>query len=249
MDGEVVSSSNQLRSRFRTRQPPSAEVRLRVQHFYPQPRQSDEPPMLIAFTPELKEREEQSTETRVLPGPGLENAYSGLALATLPPEISQEIFGQARQQVMIVDVIVGSPAYRAGLRGGDRVLTMDGSPCDSADALDERIRALGRTGGQSIRLSVDGLNGPLTTELQLADYGGSTRIEVPILFNLESSARATNWSLLLILLRYDGHYLRAAQREPQSSWDFSFLLGFFGMESEPHSFELTLLWLIRFSFG
>jgi hypothetical protein len=249
MDGEAVTSSNQLRSRFRNRQPPGAEVRLRVRRGRPQPGAADEPPMLIAFTPELKEREEQSTETRVLPSPGVENVFTGMALATLPPEVSQEVYGQAKPIVVIVDVIVGSPAYRTGLRGGDRVLSVDGKPCESADALDELIVARGRMGGESIRIVVDGQNGPLTTELPLKDYGGSTRIEIPVLFNLESNARETDWSLLLILMRYDGHYLRSAQRETQSAWDFSFLLGLFGMESAPHSFELTLLWLMRFSFG
>src|SRR5262249_59804321 len=97
MAGEAVSSSSQLKSRFGNRQHCGAEVRLRVQRGLGVVGRGDvEPPMLIAFTPDLKEREEQSTETRVLPGPGIENKFSGLVLATLPPDASLEIFGQAQ---------------------------------------------------------------------------------------------------------------------------------------------------------
>lgn len=248
LNGETVRSSAHLTSLLRAHAPPDSEIRLGVRR--PPTASGDTAPVLIAFAPEARDQEQQSTETRMLMSPGSETSFTGLALATMPPDLAQEVFGNATPTVIITDVVVGSPAYRAGLRGGDRVLEVDGGPCTSADDLYQEIVRLGRTGDRDrIALEVDGPNGPHSAELEIRDFGGSTRVDVPIVFDLESDARQTEWNVLLILLDYEGRYQKSPDRDTRSSWEFRLLFGLFGLEHTPTSFELTLLWLIKFSSG
>ncbi|MFO0981204.1 MAG: PDZ domain-containing protein [Planctomycetota bacterium] len=245
---EPVRSSAHLTALVRAHAPPDSELRLSVRRA--DVAETDRAPLLVAFTPETKDHEQQSTETRQLFGPGVEDRFTGMALANMPAEMAQEVFGAAASVVLISDVVIGSPAYRAGLRGGDRVLKADGKPCTSADDLYQEIVRAGITGERdAMELEVDGPGGPHTAALRIKDFGGSTRVDIPIVFDLDSSARETDWSLLLILLDYDGHYQRSPDRDTRSSWDFSLLFGLFGLERSPSRFELTLLWFIKFSSG
>jgi len=67
--------------------------------------------------------------------------------------------GPAFSEATLGDVKVGGPAAAAGLKKGDRVLTIDGSPVGDAQALVERIRAAVRGGAgveQQWRVDRDG---------------------------------------------------------------------------------------------
>jgi S1-C subfamily serine protease len=73
-------------------------------------------------------------------------AFLGLVTAPVPvPASLRERIGQ-RQALRVAEVVPGSPAARAGLRAGDLVLTVSGSPVDVAQSLQKLMfaEAIGR---------------------------------------------------------------------------------------------------------
>jgi S1-C subfamily serine protease len=68
-------------------------------------------------------------------------AYLGLVSSPAPlPQPWQERSGQ-RKALRVVEVVEGSPAALAGLRGGDMVLAIDGVPLGDAQSLQKRMFA------------------------------------------------------------------------------------------------------------
>jgi C-terminal processing protease CtpA/Prc len=54
----------------------------------------------------------------------------------------------------VIDVVSSSPADRAGIRGGDKILAIDGTPVNSLDLTAVRERFRGDPSGRKLRLHV-----------------------------------------------------------------------------------------------
>lgn len=89
--------------------------------------------------------------------------YLGVAGQGVKLGASQRGAGAADGAVLVVQVVDGSPAERAGLVVGDLLTAIDGSPLTSPDQL---LEALARRGGQTATVRV--LRGQTTVELQVA---------------------------------------------------------------------------------
>ncbi len=63
--------------------------------------------------------------------------FAGVTVANLSPAVAVEVayHGESNQGVIVVGVITGSPAARAGLRVGDLIMTVDGAAIDVTKAL------------------------------------------------------------------------------------------------------------------
>jgi serine protease Do len=73
-------------------------------------------------------------------GPLVSQAFLGVSSQTMTPEIKQRYGFAVDKGAIIVDVTPGSPANAAGLRTEDIVISFDGKPIDSADALVVAVR-------------------------------------------------------------------------------------------------------------
>jgi len=63
------------------------------------------------------------------------NAYMGVDIVTLTPQLRQQYGFMPRHGAVIVGVLPGTPASRAGLEVGDIIVSFDGKPVTSASSL------------------------------------------------------------------------------------------------------------------
>lgn len=228
-------------------------------------------PMLL--TVELSDWEvtESETQSTTLEASELVEAMTGLRAAQLPGELAGELFGDAQGQVLILSVGTGTPAYRAGLRAGDRVTHIDGVAATSLDQLRIAVLARGEGRGYSIQteevdpghraaprdeaieIDVTGALGAYSTTLDVReDLDRRSDVDIPILLEYESSVVGRRWSFLDFIFQfganYKGRYLPSETREPARYSDFSMLpFGAFEVERSPEQSRYRMFWLINWS--
>jgi S1-C subfamily serine protease len=79
----------------------------------------------------------------------VEHPFLGIQMATLTPEVKQEINSNPNsglsvdddQGVLVIRVVPGSPADKAGLRAGDVISQIDGQAVKDADALQQVVES------------------------------------------------------------------------------------------------------------
>jgi putative serine protease PepD len=76
---------------------------------------------------------------------------------------SVQLNGAQRQAAVIQDVTSGSAAAKGGLRSGDSIIAVNGSPLEGADSLIAAVRAL--RPGSTVTLTV--VRGGSTTDLKV----------------------------------------------------------------------------------
>lgn len=198
--------------------------------------------------------------------------YAGLSLAELPASLAAQVYGEERAAVVVARTLLGSPAYAAGLRAGDRVLRCDGEPVEDLDVVRRAVRGrLEDIGAQAwppddgdwrdrvperegdLELEVTGPLGTHVASFELStDLDDDTRIFVPILFEHESDLRRSETSVLDFIFQFGFNYesreLRSSTRERVSCWEFSlFPLGMFEFERRSDgSRRNTFFWFITF---
>jgi hypothetical protein len=84
--------------------------------------------VLLRVTPEAKEITESKTDSIRLESSYDVQTLTGMQIATVPGELAREIFESSSPVTLVSGVVVGSPAYHSGLRGGDRIVEVDGEP-------------------------------------------------------------------------------------------------------------------------
>ncbi len=203
----------------------------------------------LNITPEAKQVVLPSTRAVPLEPPQVSGpGYAGIIIGTLPAEWTEKIYGERRPTVLISRVIVGSPAYRAGLRGGDRILAVNGQYFETATALKEWILEHG-VNEETVIVEVFQKQGDTyTAEVDLERTDASSRIYCPFVFDLEDDIRRTDWDFgpFGIVCNYNGRYLRPSSREINYRREISCILGLVNYTWSPQSGRLRLLWFIRF---
>ncbi|MEZ5978791.1 MAG: PDZ domain-containing protein [Planctomycetota bacterium] len=225
--------------------------------------------MAVAIVPDSREVTDSATESIELESSSVVRQLTGLQAAELTPELSKEVAGIESPTVYVASVGVGTPAYMAGLRAGDRLLKVDGR--DVTDLDDLRGAVMGRARERGIALSAGdervietarGVEGPV--EIQVAgplgshtakldvrsDLGEYGSIDIPILFDCDSSVSHTDWSFLDFIFQfganYRGSYLPSNTRKPARSTFFSMLpFGFYEQEKHPGDARYCVLWFIE----
>ncbi|HLA16008.1 MAG TPA: S41 family peptidase [Candidatus Limnocylindrales bacterium] len=89
-------------------------------------------------------------EERRSRGDALSGRYVGIGISV------QEVPGQ----ILVDEIFAGGPAAAAGLRGGDRIVTIDGRPVDAAD-IDGVFEAIRGEAGTTVVLGLSGADGEL----------------------------------------------------------------------------------------
>ncbi|MEO0651971.1 MAG: PDZ domain-containing protein [Planctomycetota bacterium] len=194
---------------------------------------------------------------------------TGLQAAELPFDLSSEVLEVDGPTVLVAAVSPGSPAYKAGLRAGDRLTRLDGQVVTGLDdlrravagraaerkialATEEDLRGLGeRTAEGPLQVEVDGRLGVHSTEFDVREnLGARSSVDIPILFERDSDASFTRWSFLEFIFQfganYRGQYLDSDTRETARSTYFSMLpFGFFEVEKRPGWSRYCILWFIE----
>jgi hypothetical protein len=233
--GAEVSSSEQFRELVETRAVPGEPVELLVQRAG----QSGEP-RPVSVTPEPRDVTESKTDSIRLESAAGVQELTGMQVATIPAELAEEIFARREDVVVVSGVVSGSPAYKAGIRGGDRIVECDGRPVAALD--DVRRAVLARA--QNLRvegrlLKDEDLAGAMQREmgsepeperkgdLELVVNGalGNLRARVPVVEDLD---RRTTFHIPIVI-----EYSGSAQRTRTSFLDFIFQFGF-NYRSEYH---------------
>ncbi len=106
--------------------------------------------------------------------------WLGIEGSNVTPAIAQYLGLQDDDGLLIFSVVAGSPAEDAGLRGGDRVVTIEGRPVvvggdvitavdntEIQDAQDMNAQLTHKTAGDSVEFTVIRGNATLDIEVQL----------------------------------------------------------------------------------
>jgi hypothetical protein len=213
--------------------------------------------------------EDATTESLPLRGSRVVRELTGLDAAELAPERSAELLGASETTVLVAAVALGSPAYHAGLRSGDHIVTLDGAPLVGLDPLVAAV--LGRADQVGLQIASDersslstqrtsetplalGVRGPLGIHTAALDVRGDlderSEVDIPILFECESDLASTEWSLLDFIFQfganYRSRYTTSVTRQPARHSFFSMLpFGFYEVEKSPGHARYCIFWFIE----
>lgn len=172
----------------------------------------------------------------------------GCQFGTLPAEWTRRVYGDDRPAVLLGALELGSPAYRAGLRPGDRVLRAGGMVVDDAAALRKRLVDWGHDKAL-VSFQVRGTKGDtFMTDVALHDYQGESGFCAPLLVGVKSNPRVSRVGVgpLHILTNYRKEYEISRTRDPETSGYYSVGWGLFKYRWTPGSWKVRVLWLITF---
>jgi hypothetical protein len=91
-----------------------------------------------------------------------ERFVAGAELTNLNPQLAE--YFPVSEGVLVTEVVPGSPAYEAGLKGGDVIIRVGDTEVDSVNSLRQALRRAGASGPSSI--TVAGRDGTRTIELK-----------------------------------------------------------------------------------
>ena len=175
--------------------------------------------------------------------------YAGVTLRGIPPVWCEKMYGERRNAIVVTNVEVGSPAWLAGIRGGDVIDTVDGAPAPTVQALSKLIRERGEQ-GQAVRWHVTrGAGEAFEATIALHDYSGETNVWVPLVFWLENGTYSDKWSIgpFGLVMSNKNHYVGDVRtRDVRTRNVFSAILGLIRVETSPDETEVRRLWFIRF---
>jgi S1-C subfamily serine protease len=101
-----------------------------------------------------------------------EHAYLGIEMVTLSPELLQELGENPDLEfritedkgVLIVRVVPGSPAMKAGLKPGDIIVKVNDQPITKSDAVQELVQ--NQNVGTPMKVDLNRRGQPLTLEVR-----------------------------------------------------------------------------------
>jgi hypothetical protein len=201
-------------------------------------------------TRQLRERVHDRQDIELESAPVPQPPYAGVVLRGIPAVWCEKIFGRPRNAVVVTGVVVGSPAWLAGVRGGDLVDEVDGAPVPPVAELLRRIGEQGTAGAAMQWRLRRGTDLAHDATIALADYSGETVVWIPLVFGLVDGVYADRWSVgpFGLLLSNRNHYVAdSSSRTARTRNVFNALFGLFHVESSPDATEVRLLWIIRFA--
>ncbi|MBK7642602.1 MAG: Do family serine endopeptidase [Planctomycetes bacterium] len=157
LDGKQVQSSKVLRQRVADLVP-GTKVDLLVERDGKQQ----------TLTVELGNRSEDGEQALARPAsPSDDSVHWGVSLLDLTPARAQQLGLSDADGVLITEVAPSSPAERAGLQAGERIVAVAGEAVSSVDQCADLLRKAGK----SVRLRVSGANGERFAVLERAENG------------------------------------------------------------------------------
>jgi S1-C subfamily serine protease len=96
-----------------------------------------------------------------------QHAFVGLSPGPVTPEVAQQLGVQSQTGVVVLEVVPGGPADRAGIVPGDIIVTLDGSQVADVGTFLASLRKL--SPGQVVTLQLTGAGGNRVVKVTLAD--------------------------------------------------------------------------------
>ncbi|HET6203659.1 MAG TPA: PDZ domain-containing protein [Planctomycetota bacterium] len=167
----------------------------------------------------------------------------GLEAATVPEDLAEILFDRPGPAVLLSDVPLGSPAYRAGLRQGDQVLAVNGTELRSASDLLERLQ-----GAREARFSASDAGRPFETTVRARKgFGRFVSFHFPLVVGWESGPVESGFELVEgLLFGCERRERPAPRRERRTRTSISALLDLFEVVTSEEGTRVRLLWFIRF---
>jgi len=196
----------------------------------------------------LHENVTESQEIALQSPPSSPRPYAGVKLRGVPKVWAERMLGEPRNAVIVSEVEVGSPAWLAGVRGGDLIETVDGEPVPAVDELSQRIAAKGEAGQGMVWGVRREVGRTYEADIALSDYSGASSLSIPLVFSASNGVYEDKWRLGLGLIMGNRNNYVANQdtRRVQTRNRFSMLLGLFKVDSRPDETRVRLLWFIHF---
>jgi Do/DeqQ family serine protease len=104
--------------------------------------------------------------------------WLGAKLQDVTPEIADSLGLKRPSGALVANVVVGGPAARAGIKTGDLIISVDGTPIDDPNAFDYRFATKPLGGGAQVGLVRQGKE--VTVQVALQSLPDSPREEVEI---------------------------------------------------------------------
>jgi len=205
--------------------------------------------VVLAVTLGAREVQETSTDTVYLEAPEGIEKRTGMQLATISSEFAKDVWGEEASRVYVCEVVVGSPAYLAGIRRGDRMLSFGGEDVNSAMDVLNAVEGDSRSHAFKVYGEMGAHEASLHTVENLDDDSSFT---IPIIVGYSSKPNRTRVSFLEFIFQfgfnYTSRYYETDEREPAKKTDLSILpLGMFEFERSQTKSTNTIFWLIRWS--
>lgn len=222
----------------------------------------------VKVTPDEQTVSKTSSASTTLDASNSVMWHTGMQVAVIPEELSQKLYGLAYPTCVVSRIVLGSPAYLAGIRMGDRITSVDGIDAVDLDTIRRAVFARtrgkrlpsdetvppgpGDSGTGPLALRVLGPLGAYETGVEVMnDVEENVDFHIPLIFRYQSAPDFTNWSFLDIIIQfggnYNGHYIPSASRQSQRHSLLSLLpLGMFEFENGPSSSRQTYFWWITF---
>ena len=174
-------------------------------------------------------------------------SYAGVVLRGIPTVWAERMFGSTEPAIVIASVVVGSPAWAAGFRGGDLIEAVNGLEVPPLPALAKTIRERGAAGqGINLRVRRDGKQ--YAADIALGDYTDESLIWFPFVFGVRDGVHTDDWSVgpLTSVCRNRSRWVADnSTREPVMENTFWALLGLVRVHSAPRDSHVRLLWFIH----
>ena len=200
----------------------------------------------IDIVPGSREVQETETNTIALETSTELEERTGLQLADVPADLAAEIWNEDSPRCYVSGVRVGSPAYLAGFRSGDRVTEYDGNAVAGYQTVLDGLRS----GETTLDLAVSGPLGSHSGPVSVVDSLETRKgFSIPLIIDYSSTIERTKTSFLDIIFQFGFNYRRTYEdsesRDVAKRSFFSLLpLGMFEFERTPTSSRNTLFWFI-----
>ncbi|MFT4516335.1 MAG: hypothetical protein ACI91B_005059 [Planctomycetota bacterium] len=174
--------------------------------------------------------------------------YAGVNLHGIPKVWAERMLGEGKNGVVVAEVEVGSPAWLAGIRGGDLIQTMDGQPVPPLEEMSAQVAALGEAGKSTTWGVRRELGRTFEATIELEDYSGTAGFVLPFIFNSSNTTYQDTWRLGmgLIMGNRNSYVSDQTTRTVKTKNRFSALLGLIRVNSDPEETRVRLLWFIHF---
>lgn len=174
--------------------------------------------------------------------------YAGVNLRGIPKVWAERMLGEGKNGVVVAEVEVGSPAWIAGIRGGDLIETMDGQPVPPVAEMSSMVAALGEQGQTTTWGVRREVGRTFDATIALEDYSGTARFAFPFVFSVHNTTYRDTWRLGMGLIAGNkNHYISdQSSRTVKTQNTFSALLGLIRVSTTPEETSVRLLWLIHF---
>ncbi len=205
--------------------------------------------LTLEMTPKAKKIDETTTDSFSLEAPSKITRWTGLEIATVPANLSRELWDKDASAALVTGVVNGSAGYNGGIRAGDIVKSCNGQPVHEAASILAAIDA----GAKKLELEVDGALGPHRATISAtSDSESRSRFHIPIIVTHSSGVDHSQTSFLDFIFQFGFNVRRtvlsSTTRATNEVSSLSILpFGMFEFERSPSMNTNRIFWFITWS--